>query len=266
MSVDLDHQLVFETKNLVKHFRNRTGTVKAVDGVDLTIKAGAKIGLVGESGSGKSTLMRLLVGLIPPTAGEVRFNGHLVKKASEGFSQLRSQVQVVFQDPRSSLDPRMKVGSIVAEPLKSAKYHGGFSKTQIRDRVGEVIEQVGLIESDLSKYPHEFSGGQRQRIAIARALATNPSVLIADEPVSALDVSVRGHILNLLSDLANDYEFTLLFVSHDLMVVRHMCNELLVMKSGKIVEAGDTEQVYSTPKSDYTKELISSIPKIVLAD
>lgn len=231
--------------------------VQALKDVDLRIPRGRRFGIVGESGSGKSTLVRLLAGLEHPTSGEIRFDGNRVSGLRErqlGF--LRRELQVVFQDPMSSLDPRMRVRHIIAEPLLRRRQH------DVAGRVSEVLDAVGLPESAADRYPHQFSGGQRQRISIARALAPHPSVLIADEAVSALDVSVRAQILNLISSLVEDLDLTLVFVSHDLSVVRHLCDEVAVLHRGGLVETGPTEEVYARPRDDYTRRLITSIPTI----
>lgn len=239
------------------------GTVRALDDVSLTITPGHRLGVVGESGSGKSTLLRLLAGLDQPTDGTVTYDGRPVSGVPDrrlGF--LRHQVQVVFQDPRSSLNPRMKVGDIVAEPLRSRWQPTRLSRSAARQRVHQVLDEVGLPTHATDRYPHEFSGGQRQRIAIARALAPDPSVLLADEPVSALDVSVRAQVLNLLTDLVDRRDLTLVFVSHDLAVVRHLCADVVVLRAGQIVDSGPTEQIWQHPTHEYTRELLAAIPQM----
>ncbi|MFC4943855.1 ABC transporter ATP-binding protein [Pseudonocardia sp. GCM10023141] len=231
--------------------------VHALRGVTFDVAAGQRFGIVGESGSGKSTLIRLLCGLDSPTAGTITFNGRDVGGQPErrlGF--LRDEVQVVFQDPMGSLDPRMRVRDIVAEPL--ARKRG----VDVPARVRELLDAVGLPADAADRYPHQFSGGQRQRISIARALAPRPSVLVADEPVSALDVSVRAQILNLLTDLAEAYELTLVFVSHDLAVVRHVCDTIAVMHDGAIVELGPAARVADAPEHPYTQRLVAAVPTI----
>ncbi len=256
---------VFEVSHLHKFFRSDSGVVKAVDDVSFEIHPGQRVGIVGESGSGKSTLMKLLAALLRPDRGDIKFQGSSIVGLKERqLGPLRTEVQFVFQDPRSSLNPRMKVGSIVAEPMRSPLYRRRHhpSPAAIRDRVAEVLTDVGLSPADMDRYPDEFSGGQRQRIAIARALTSNPSVLIADEPVSALDVSVRSQVLNLLHRVCRDYQLTLLFVSHDLMVVRHLCEHIMVMRSGRVIESGDADQIYTSPRHDYTASLIDAIPRI----
>jgi peptide/nickel transport system ATP-binding protein len=219
----------------------------AVDRVSFELVREETLGVVGESGSGKTTLMRLLLGLERPDEGEITYTGR----------SLRREVQVVFQDPASALDPRMKVGEIIREPLRLLRIEGDHQA-----RVTELLDAVGLPRAAANRYPHEFSGGQRQRIAIARALAPRPRVLIGDEPVSALDVSVRAQILNLLEDLRVEFQLTLVLVSHDLSVVRHMTDRVLVMQHGRIVEEGPTRDVLRTPRHPYTRLLLDSIPRL----
>ncbi|GAA1398101.1 ABC transporter ATP-binding protein [Luteococcus peritonei] len=242
------------------------GRVHAVKDVDLVVAEGDRVGIVGESGSGKSTLVRMMAALDRPTSGVIRFRGTEVQALPEKqLGGLRSSVQMVFQDPRSSLNPRMSVGEIITEPLRSPLLRQRSDVPVDRAaRLREVLDQVGLPADAGERYPHEFSGGQRQRIAIARALAPKPDVLIADEPVSALDVSVRAQVLNLLRELVDEYELTMVFVSHDLMVVRHVCDRLVVMRSGEVVEAGPVEQVYRDPQHEYTRRLLAAIPTIRL--
>lgn len=254
--------VVFEACDLVREFRVGRSSVRALDHVDCDVAAGQRLGIVGESGSGKSTLIKLLAALLRPTSGSIRFRGReLVGLRERDLGFLRSQVQIVFQDPRASLDPRMRVGDIVTEPLRSPllRDRGGVDRDA---RMREVLDAVGLPPAAASRYPHEFSGGQRQRIAIARALAPRPAVLIADEPVSALDVSVRAHVLNLLSDLVERYDLTMIFVSHDLTVVRHVCDSVLVLRRGAVVERGPVERVYGSPQADYTRELLAAVPRL----
>jgi len=240
----------------------RYGGVTALDDVSVRVAAGATVGIVGESGSGKSTLSRLLLALEAPTAGEVRYKGAVVSGGSAGrrgerdLRDFRRTVQVVFQDPMSSLDPRMRVHDILAEPLRALGLGGE------RARVPELLDAVGLPLTAARRYPHEFSGGQRQRIAIARALGPRPSVLVADEPVSALDVSVRAQILNLLTSLIAELSLTLVFISHDMAVVRHLCDEVAVLYRGTIVEQGSTSQVYGQPAHDYTRRLLAAVPSL----
>ncbi|MEA5359906.1 ABC transporter ATP-binding protein [Amycolatopsis sp., V23-08] len=243
--------MIIEVRDLERRYARRN--VHALRGVSFDVEAGQRFGIVGESGSGKSTLVRLLAALDKPTAGTVSFQGKRIDNLPErrlGF--LRSELQIVFQDPMGSLDPRMRVRDIVSEPLGHRD----------PDRVAELLTAVGLPADAAGRYPHQFSGGQRQRISIARALAPNPSVLIADEPVSALDVSVRGQILDLLASLVEQFSLTLIFVSHDLGVVRHVCDRVAVMRRGEIVELGDVEQVYDAPQHEYTRELLAAAPNL----
>jgi peptide/nickel transport system ATP-binding protein len=240
-----------------RYGRRRGRQVHALSGVSFEIQRGERFGVVGESGSGKSTLIRLLAGLDQPTSGAVRFDGKPVSGRSERQLRfLRSQLQVVFQDPMSSLDPRMNVRQIVSEPLVGTGHPDPIG------RVRELLEAVGLEAAAADRYPHQFSGGQRQRISIARALAPRPSVLVADEPVSALDVSVRAQILNLLADLVDEFALTLVFVSHDLSVVRRVCDRVAVLHDGQLVEVGTTEHVYSPAANPYTRQLIAAVPTI----
>jgi ABC-type oligopeptide transport system ATPase subunit len=253
-----------EVSHLVKHFvRNkgflRTGTiVKAVDDVGFTIDAGETFGLVGESGSGKTTTGRCVLRLIEPTSGSVRFRGEDVLGFSPGrLREARRQMQIVFQDPYSSLNPRMRARRIVEEPLIIHQLGDAAAR---RARVLELFELVGLEAAHLSRYPHEFSGGQRQRIGLARALALNPSFLVLDEPVSALDVSVQAQVVNLLVDLQRQFALTYLFIAHDLRLVEHICSRVAVMYLGKIVEMGPTAALFSAPQHPYTRALLSAIP------
>jgi oligopeptide transport system ATP-binding protein len=244
---------------VVKHFPARLGaTVKAVEGVSLEIYPGETVGLVGESGCGKSTLGRLITQLLPVTSGSVFFEGvDLTKLSGEKLRQYRRQLQMIFQDPYSSLDPRMTVGDIIAEPLENFGLLRGGSKDK---RVQELLKIVGLNPYFNNRYPHEFSGGQRQRIGIARALALQPKLIVADEPISALDVSIQAQIINLLEDLQKEFKLTYLFIAHDLSVVRHISNRVMVMYLGKIVEVADSVEIYRNPRHPYTKALLSAIP------
>jgi oligopeptide/dipeptide ABC transporter ATP-binding protein len=243
---------VCQVENLVKHF----GPVRAVDGVSLRVDPGRVVALVGESGSGKSTVGRLIVRLLEPTDGVVRLAGadvsHLSRRAMRPH---RRTVSIVFQDPASSLDPRLTVGGIVGEPLRLHGVSGRDRST----RVGEMLEQVGLRSGVAERYPHELSGGQRQRVSIARALVTNPSLLVADEPTSALDVSVQASVLNLLADLQRDLGFACLFITHDLSAVEYLADEVAVMYLGKIAERGPREQIFNAPKHPYTQALLSAV-------
>jgi peptide/nickel transport system ATP-binding protein len=233
---------------------------RAVDGVSLTIRAGRSFGVVGESGSGKSTLARAVMALEQPTAGTVRLNGHsLFDLSSRTLRAARAEMQMIFQDPYGSLDPRQRVGRIVAEPLINLAH---VTRVQRAARVLESLRAVGLIASDADKYPHEFSGGQRQRIAIARALVTRPKLVVADEPVSALDVSIQAQVLNLMSDLQRGAGVTFFLISHDLAVVGHLCDDVAVMFRGRFVEKAPAAALFSAPKHPYTRELIDAAPKL----
>jgi ABC-type oligopeptide transport system ATPase subunit len=236
----------------------RGSVVRAVDGVTFSIDEGETFGLVGESGSGKTTTGRCILRLIEPTSGSVRFKGEDVLRFSRArMRQARRDMQIVFQDPYSSLNPRMRVGDIVEEPLI---IHRMGAKSERRARVAELFDLVGLDSTQLTRYPHQFSGGQRQRIGLARALALNPSFVIADEPVSALDVSVQAQVVNLLMDLQGRLRLTYLFIAHDLRLVRHICSRVAVMYLGKLVETGPTESLFAAPAHPYTRALLSAIP------
>jgi peptide/nickel transport system ATP-binding protein len=247
-------------ENVVKHYRlpresllKPAPVVEAVRGVSFTMTAGRSLGIVGESGSGKSTLARLAMALEPPTAGRIVLLGQeLNALPPAALTRARRDFQMVFQDPYGSLDPRQRVGRIVAEPLH------GVRADEARERVAASLEAVGLRATDAAKYPHEFSGGQRQRIAIARALITRPRLIVADEPVSALDVSVQAQVLNLLADLQQQFGVTYLFISHDLAVVDHLCDEVAVMYRGQIVEHGPADEVLRAPAHDYTRSLLAA--------
>lgn len=238
--------------------RRKAGTVKAVDGVSLKIKQGEVVGLVGESGCGKSTLARTILQLVPTTSGAVILGGrNLSSLSARELATARKGLQMVFQDPYASLNPRMTVFDTLAEPLR---VHGVCTAAEAPARVASLMERVGLAPRFMQKYPHEFSGGQRQRIAIARALALNPAVIIADEPVSALDVSIQAQILNLLAQLVREMGLTLLFIAHDLSVVKHISDRVAVMYLGRIVELGDAATVIERPQHPYTRALVSAIP------
>jgi oligopeptide transport system ATP-binding protein len=252
---------VLEVRGLVKHFeipRSRGGgRVHAVEGVDLTVQPGQLVGLVGESGSGKSTVGKCIVRLLEPTAGEIKLHGRDITHLSERqLRPIRREMNMVFQDPYSSLEPRMPIGAIVGEPLRAA---GELSGSQRDDKVSEMLGRVGLGADMRYRYAHELSGGQRQRVGIARALIQRPSLLIADEPVSALDVSVQASILNLLLDLQRDMGFSCLFIAHDLATVEFLCNEVLVMYLGGIVEQATREQLFAKPRHPYSQSLLSAV-------
>jgi len=255
---------LLQVRHLTKEFSRRSGlfgkttSVRAVDDVSFTIRRGETFGLVGESGSGKTTTGRCILRLIEPTSGDVIFDGKDVLKLSRGdLRRLRRDMQIVFQDPYSSLNPRMRVSDIVEEPLI---IHRLGSKAERRERVRQLFELVGLNPDHLRRYPHEFSGGQRQRVGLARALALNPSLVIADEPVSALDVSVQAQVVNLLMDLQQQLKLTYLFIAHDLRLVEHICSRVAVMYLGRIVEMGETAKLFAAPQHPYTRALLSAIP------
>jgi ABC-type oligopeptide transport system ATPase subunit len=255
---------LLEVRHLVKEFARKHGPfhtpsiVRAVDSLTFSIDAGETFGLVGESGSGKTTTGRCILRLIEPTSGEVAFKGENVLAFDrERMRQARRDMQIVFQDPYSSLNPRMRAGAIVEEPLV---IHGVGSGTDRQERVAELFRLVGLDPEQRVCYPHQFSGGQRQRIGLARALALNPSFIIADEPVSALDVSVQAQVINLLMDLQRRLSLTYLFIAHDLRLVRHICERVAVMYRGRIVEMGNTEALFEAPAHPYTRALLSAIP------
>ncbi len=253
---------LLEVSNLSKHYpaRDGNGLVKAVNDVSLSLETGRTLGIVGESGCGKSTLARLILRLIEPTAGTIHFNGeNLVDLASSALRRRRRDIQIVFQDPYASLDPRMNVASIISEPLD---IHGIGSKAERKAKVLELLDLVGLDPNAASKYPHEFSGGQRQRIGIARAIALEPKLVVLDEPVSALDVSIQSQILNLLIDLKKRLGLSYIFISHDLSVVEHVSDDVAVMYLGQIVEHGKTAQVLRAPLHPYSQALVSAIPEI----
>ncbi len=257
---------LLEVRNLKVYFPIRTGVfrrhtddVKAVDGVSFSIERGTTVGLVGESGSGKTTIGRALLKLAPVTGGEVLFEGSDVLPMREGeFRPYRRRMQMIFQDPFGSLNPRLSIFQIVGEALEI--HFPAMSREDRRARVAELMKQVGLKTEMMERYPHEFSGGQRQRIGIARALAVKPEFIVCDEPVSALDVSVQAQIVNLLQDLQDELGLTYLFIAHDLAVVEHISDHVLVMYHGKIVESAPAEQIYENPQHDYTKKLLAAVP------
>ena len=257
---------LLEVRHLVKHFTRKQGlfakpsVVRAVDDVSFSIDEGEMFGLVGESGSGKSTTGRCILRLIEPTSGEVLFRGeNVLSFSSTRMRQARRDMQIVFQDPYSSLNPRMRVGEIVEEPLV---IHGLGSRSERRARTAELFDLVGLEPDHLQRYPHEFSGGQRQRIGIARALALNPALIVADEAVSALDVSIQAQVVTLLLDLQQRLKLTYLFIAHDLRLVENICSRVAVMYLGKIVEMGETRALFEKPTHPYTRALLSAIPTL----
>ncbi|MGZ4305150.1 MAG: ABC transporter ATP-binding protein [Solirubrobacteraceae bacterium] len=256
-----------EVRDLVKHFpikqgvvfQRQIGAVKAVDGVSFDVMDGETLGIVGETGCGKSTTARLLVRLLDPTSGSIMFDGDdIAKPSANTLKQLHRKVQIIFQDPYSSLNPRKTVGSIIADPYI---IHGMYTgEGERKKQVQELMDRVGLNPEHYNRYPHEFSGGQRQRIGVARAIALRPKLLIADEPVSALDVSIQAQVLNLLRSLQREMGLTLVFIAHDLSVVRHMCDRVAVMYLGKVVELAPSDELYSFPRHPYTGALMSAVP------
>jgi oligopeptide transport system ATP-binding protein len=263
----LANDIILKATDIKKHFPIKkglllktVGQVKAVDGVTLEVRKGETLGLVGESGCGKSTLGRTLIRLYEPTEGQIEFEGNdFLKTTGRQLRNLRKDIQMIFQDPYASLDPRMTVGQILRQPFD---IHNVGTSTEKEARVKELLELVGLKPSHINRYPHEFSGGQRQRICIARAIALNPKLIICDEPVSALDVSIQAQILNLLKDLQEKLGLTYIFISHDLSVIEYFCDRVAVMYLGKIVELGSRDDLFNQPKHPYTQALLSAIPRV----
>ena len=255
-----------KVKDLKVHFPIKGGVfgrtvdhVKAVDGVSFSLEEGMTYGLIGESGSGKTTTGRAIIGLNKITEGDVYFNGKNITHERGRREAFRKEVQMIFQDPYSSLNPRKRVYDILKEPLRNFE---NLSKNEEKKRIDELLELVGLSPESVDKYPHQFSGGQRQRIGIARAVATNPKLIIADEPVSALDVSVQAQVLNFMQEIQEELGLTYVFIGHDLGVIRHLCDRIGIMYKGRFVEEGNTEEIFNNPQHIYTKKLISSIPDI----
>ena len=264
-SKNIKNEMLLEAKGLYKTYTQTSGffvrrqrTIKALNNVSLSIKKGETLAVVGESGSGKSTLARCLLQLLSLDEGELFFKGkNVMSLRADEKKHLKRHIQMVFQDPYASLNPRMKIGEILEEGLL---IHGLGNKTSRDKKIRDMIKKVGLSVTDLTKYPHQFSGGQRQRIGIARALIVEPELVICDEPVSALDVSIQAQILLLLKELQKEFHLSYLFISHDLRVVRHMADRIVVMHQGKIVEQGPTKIIYEKPKANYTRELLNAIP------
>ena len=261
-----DSNIILSVRGLKKHFpitsgiifQRQVGAVRAVDGIDFDVVKGETLGLVGESGCGKSTTGRTILQLYRPTAGSVVFQDQeLTTMKGEELRRMRQDMQIIFQDPFASLNPRMTVGNIVSEPLQ---IHNVMPRRERQGYVENLLEKVGLNPFFINRYPHEFSGGQRQRIGIARALALNPTFIVADEPISALDVSIQAQVVNLMEDLQDELNLTYLFIAHDLSMVRHICDRVAVMYLGKIVELGDVDDVYDNPLHPYTQSLLSAVP------
>lgn len=263
----MSNEVILDAKNIKKYFPikkglllRHVGDVKAVDDVSLSIRKGESLGLVGESGCGKSTLGRTLIRLYDPTSGTIQFKGEdYISLSGEKLRQKRKNIQMIFQDPYASLDPRMTIGQILRQPFE---IHNILAPSEREQKVKELLTTVGLKASHINRYPHEFSGGQRQRICIARAIALEPELIICDEPVSALDVSIQAQILNLLKDLQQKFNLTYIFISHDLSVIEHFCDRVAVMYLGKIVEIGQRDDVFKSPQHPYTQALLAAIPRI----
>jgi len=258
---------MLELKDIKKYYDapgfflgKKTNKLRALDGINLSISVGQKIGIVGESGCGKSTLSKVIMRLIEPTSGMIKLFGEDITSVTpQVLNKIRKNIQIIFQDPFSSLNPRMRIGEIISEPLY---IHERVFPDQIKSQVLEIMTAVGLTEEFFDRYPHQLSGGQRQRVGIARALILKPKIIIADEPVSALDVSIQAQLLNLLNKLHEDYNLTLIFISHDISVVQHTCDKIAVMYLGQIIEMGDANSLIQNPKHPYTEALISAVPQI----
>jgi oligopeptide transport system ATP-binding protein len=262
----MSNQPLLQVTNIAKEFaiKGNKNKIKAVDGLSFSLNAGETLGVVGESGSGKSTLGRLVLRLLEPTSGEIIFDGQKISELNpKDLRAARRQMQMIFQDPFASLDPRMTVEELIREPLDIHKIGSDSERSEMAKNI---IGHVGLTEDALSRYPHEFSGGQRQRISIARAIITKPKLIVADEPVSALDVSIQSQILNLMLDLRKEMNLTYIFISHDLSVIQHIADKVAVMYLGKIVEFASVEEIFANPQHPYTKALISAVPQINPAD
>jgi len=260
------NEIVFEIKNLKKHYEINMGLfskpkiIKALDGISFNVKKGEILSIVGESGCGKSTTAKLMLKIEEPTSGDILFEGKdITKLEGDELREYRKKVQIIFQDPYSSLNPRWKVGQIIGEPLI---LNTDMSDKEIKERVLYLMDKVGMLPEWYERYPHQFSGGQRQRIGIARALALNPEVIVCDEPVSALDVSIQAQVLNLLLELQEEFNLTYIFISHDLSVVEHISDRIVVMYFGEIVECDTVDTIFDNPQHDYTKKLINAIPII----
>ena len=261
-------ETIFQISHLKKHYEINLGLfkapkiVKAVDDISFEVKKGEILSIVGESGCGKSTTAKMILKIEEPTGGEILFEGaDITKLKGNDLTEYRKKVQIIFQDPYSSLNPRWKVGQIIGEPLK---LNSDMSNKEIKERVLYLMDKVGMLPEWYDRYPHQFSGGQRQRIGIARALALNPEIIVCDEPVSALDVSIQAQVLNLLLDLQEEFNLTYIFISHDLSVVNHISDRIVVMYFGSIVEMKSAQELFENPEHEYTQKLLSAIPKIEL--
>ena len=250
---------MLELEGVTKHFRTRRGVVRAVEGVSFSVRPRTTMALVGESGCGKTTLAKMILQLERPTAGSIRFEGNdVAAMGATALKAYRRQVMAVFQDPYASLNPRLRVGTIIAEPILA---HESPGRAAVEKRVAEVLDVVGMPAASARLYPHEFSGGQRQRIAIARALALRPRLMVLDEPVSALDVSIRAQVLNLLADIQQEFGLTYLIIAHDLALVEHFSDDVAVIYLGRVAEAGPTEEVFAAPRHPYTQALLAAVPQ-----